>query len=228
MRYRSNNAFGCPITHPRSLRRRRPRRALPLPVGRGVLRARARAQGGHPVDALRRPRPAAQRHPRRRPGALLRAQEDVPLGARRRARHATTRCRSARRRWSATGSQVSVIAYGLMAQYALEAAELLEPEGISAEVVDVRTLRPLDGDDDPRLRAQDRQVRGRLRGQPLRRLRRGDRGDHRRGGLRLPRRPGHPRHRPGRPRRSLQPRLEEWFMPNPDRIATAVRRLAAY
>ena len=43
------------------------------------------------------------------------------------------------------GSQVSVIAYGLMVQYALEAAELLETDGISVEVVDVRTLRPLDG-----------------------------------------------------------------------------------
>jgi len=44
------------------------------------------------------------------------------------------------------GSDVTVIAYGLMAQYALEAAELLEGEGTSVEVVDVRTLRPLDGE----------------------------------------------------------------------------------
>ena len=44
------------------------------------------------------------------------------------------------------GSQVSVIGYGMMVQYALEAADLLEGEGISVEVVDVRTLRPLDRD----------------------------------------------------------------------------------
>ena len=44
--------------------------------------------------------------------------------------------------------------------------------------------------DRPRLGPQDRQVPGRLRGQPVRRLRRGGRGDRRRGGVRLPRRAG--------------------------------------
>jgi pyruvate/2-oxoglutarate/acetoin dehydrogenase E1 component len=39
---------------------------------------------------------------------------------------------------------VTVIGYGLMAHYALEAAELLEADGVSVEVVDLRTLRPLD------------------------------------------------------------------------------------
>src|ERR671910_2091087 len=42
------------------------------------------------------------------------------------------------------GSDVSVIGYGLMAHYALEAADLLEGEGVSVEVVDLRTVRPLD------------------------------------------------------------------------------------
>jgi 2-oxoisovalerate dehydrogenase E1 component beta subunit len=42
------------------------------------------------------------------------------------------------------GTQVTVVAYGLMAHYALEAADLVEEDGISVEVVDVRTLRPLD------------------------------------------------------------------------------------
>ena len=37
-----------------------------------------------------------------------------------------------------------VIAYGLMVQYALEAAMRVEPEGIDCEVVDLRSLRPLD------------------------------------------------------------------------------------
>jgi 2-oxoisovalerate dehydrogenase E1 component beta subunit len=44
------------------------------------------------------------------------------------------------------GSQVTVIAYGLMAHYALEAADRVAEEGISVEVVDLRTLRPLDKD----------------------------------------------------------------------------------
>jgi 2-oxoisovalerate dehydrogenase E1 component beta subunit len=42
------------------------------------------------------------------------------------------------------GTQITVVAYGLMAHYALEAADLVEEDGISVEVVDVRTLRPLD------------------------------------------------------------------------------------
>ena len=42
------------------------------------------------------------------------------------------------------GSQVTVVAYGLMAHYALEAAERVAEDGISVEVVDLRTLRPLD------------------------------------------------------------------------------------
>ena len=44
------------------------------------------------------------------------------------------------------GSQVTVVAYGLMAHYALEAADLVAEDGISVEVVDLRTLRPLDRD----------------------------------------------------------------------------------
>jgi 2-oxoisovalerate dehydrogenase E1 component beta subunit len=42
------------------------------------------------------------------------------------------------------GTQITLIAYGLMAQYGLEAAELVADDGIDVEVVDVRSLRPLD------------------------------------------------------------------------------------
>ena len=42
------------------------------------------------------------------------------------------------------GEHVTVVAYSRMVQIALEAAEALEGEGISAEVIDLRTLRPLD------------------------------------------------------------------------------------
>ena len=45
-----------------------------------------------------------------------------------------------------TGGQVTVVAYGLMVLYALEAAERVAGEGIEVEVVDVRSLRPLDRD----------------------------------------------------------------------------------
>jgi 2-oxoisovalerate dehydrogenase E1 component beta subunit len=43
-----------------------------------------------------------------------------------------------------TGRDLTVIAYGLMLHHSLEAAEALAGEGIDAEVVDLRTLRPLD------------------------------------------------------------------------------------
>ena len=42
------------------------------------------------------------------------------------------------------GSDVTLIAYSKMLSIALQAAEVLEKEGIQAEVVDPRTLRPLD------------------------------------------------------------------------------------
>jgi 2-oxoisovalerate dehydrogenase E1 component beta subunit len=42
------------------------------------------------------------------------------------------------------GEDISVYAYGLMLHYCLEAAQTLAQEGVSVEVVDLRTLRPLD------------------------------------------------------------------------------------
>ena len=42
------------------------------------------------------------------------------------------------------GDQVTIIAFSRMVQVALEAAEELAKEGISAEVIDLRTIRPLD------------------------------------------------------------------------------------
>jgi 2-oxoisovalerate dehydrogenase E1 component beta subunit len=126
------------------------------------------------------------------------------------------------------GSQVTVIAYGLMLQYALEAAELLEADEISVEVVDVRTLRPLDGNtlldsvrktgkavvvyEDNRFGGYGAEISAMLAEEafdfldgPIVRVTGPD--------------------VPGVP---YNHKLEEWFMPSPDRIATAVRRLAAY
>src|SRR5207302_8847580 len=42
------------------------------------------------------------------------------------------------------GDDISLFCYGLMVQYALEAASRLEDEGVSVEVVDLRTVYPLD------------------------------------------------------------------------------------
>ena len=42
------------------------------------------------------------------------------------------------------GSTLTLVSYGLMLHYCLEAAEAVSPEGIDVEVVDLRSLRPLD------------------------------------------------------------------------------------
>ena len=43
-----------------------------------------------------------------------------------------------------SGSDITIIAFSLMVGHALEAAEELQQQGISAEVIDLRTIRPLD------------------------------------------------------------------------------------
>ena len=43
-----------------------------------------------------------------------------------------------------SGDDLSVFAYGLMLQYCLDAAEEMDREGVSVDVVDIRTLAPLD------------------------------------------------------------------------------------
>lgn len=44
------------------------------------------------------------------------------------------------------GSDVTITAFSLQVKLALEAAEILEKKGFSAEVIDLRTLRPLDSE----------------------------------------------------------------------------------
>jgi len=44
------------------------------------------------------------------------------------------------------GSDVTIVSFGIGMKYALEAADLLAKDGISAEVIDLRTLRPIDYD----------------------------------------------------------------------------------
>ncbi|MDB5659386.1 MAG: Transketolase, central region [Cypionkella sp.] len=44
------------------------------------------------------------------------------------------------------GSDVTIVSFSIGMKYALEAADLLAKEGISAEVIDLRTLRPIDYD----------------------------------------------------------------------------------
>ena len=44
------------------------------------------------------------------------------------------------------GSDVTIVSFGIGMKYALEAADLLAKDGIAAEVIDLRTLRPIDYD----------------------------------------------------------------------------------
>jgi 2-oxoisovalerate dehydrogenase E1 component beta subunit len=126
------------------------------------------------------------------------------------------------------GSQVTVIGYGMMVQNALEAAELLDGEGISAEVVDVRTLRPLDRDtvlESVRKTGkaivvyEDNEFGG--YGAEIAAIIAEDAFDYLDGPVMRLAGPDVP----GVPYSHV---LEEWFMVNPERIAEAVRKLAAY
>tara|TARA_B100001142_G_scaffold329569_1_gene393375 strand:+ start:5294 stop:6277 length:984 start_codon:yes stop_codon:yes gene_type:complete len=45
-----------------------------------------------------------------------------------------------------SGTDISFITYGLMVHYCLEAAEMLQEQGYSVEVVDLRTVRPIDAE----------------------------------------------------------------------------------
>jgi 2-oxoisovalerate dehydrogenase E1 component subunit beta len=126
------------------------------------------------------------------------------------------------------GSQVSVIGYGMMVQYALEAADLLEGEGISVEVVDVRTLRPLDRDtliDSVNKTGkvvvvyEDNEFGG--YGAEIAAILAEDAFDYLDGPV--TRIAG-----PDVPAVPYNHVLEDWFMVNPEKIAEGVRKLAAY
>ena len=126
------------------------------------------------------------------------------------------------------GTDVTLIAYGLMASYALEAAEILASDGVNAEVVDVRTLRPLDGEtllasvrktgkavvvyEDNRFGGYGAELAAILAEEAFESL---DGPIVRVTGPDVP----------GVPYNHV---LEDWYMPNPERIAEAARRLAAY
>ena len=73
------------------------------------------------------------------------------------------------------GSDVTLVTWGAQVKETLEAADALAKEGISAEVIDVATLKPLDFDTIAESVAQDRPLRDRARSAEDRRLRRRNR-----------------------------------------------------
>ena len=129
---------------------------------------------------------------------------------------------------SRPGRDLSVFAYGMMHAYCLKAAELVAADGIDAEVVDLRTLYPVDRAtivasvaktgkalvvyEDNLTLGYGAEIAAIIAeaafthlDAPVRRLAAPD----------VPAVPfSHP--------------YQEWFMPNPDKIAAALRDLAAY
>ena len=126
------------------------------------------------------------------------------------------------------GTQMTVVAYGLMAHYALEAADRAAEEDISVEVVDVRTLRPLDRET---LLASVRKTGKCLvvyednkfggYGAEIAAIVAEDAFDYLDGPVTRVAGPDVP----GVPYNHV---LEDWFMVNPDKILAAIRTLAAY
>jgi 2-oxoisovalerate dehydrogenase E1 component beta subunit len=126
------------------------------------------------------------------------------------------------------GTQLSVIAYGLMAHYALEAADRVADEGISVEVVDLRTLRPLDKEtllDSVRKTGkclvvyEDNRFGG--YGAEISAIVAEEAFDYLDGPV--VRVAG-----PDVPAVPYNHVLEDWFMVNPEKIADSIRKLAAY
>ena len=75
------------------------------------------------------------------------------------------------------GSDVTILGWLLMLHFSMQAAEQLAAEGIGAEVIDVRSLSPIDYDTIGAFGAEDRPRRHR-RGRPAKRV--GERGNCRR------------------------------------------------
>ena len=97
------------------------------------------------------------------------------------------------------GTDVTVVATHAMLHQALAAAEKLAAEGIELEVIDPRTLVPLDIETIVRVRRAHEPAARLPRGARTRRLGRRDRDAGRRARLRLPRRAGRPGVRGERP-----------------------------
>ena len=83
------------------------------------------------------------------------------------------------------GSDVTIVSWSMGMSYALKAAEELAKENISAEVIDLRTLRPMDTETDRRIGEEDRPRGHGGGGLAAVRHRRGNRRAHHGPGLRL-------------------------------------------
>jgi 2-oxoisovalerate dehydrogenase E1 component len=126
------------------------------------------------------------------------------------------------------GTDISVFCYGLMVHYALEAAKTLDADGVSVEIVDLRTVYPLDREailasarktgkclvlyEDNFSVSIGSEVAALIADGAWRWL---DAPVKRFGGLDVPSIP-------------YAPAMEDFFMPNPEKITIALRELAAF
>jgi 2-oxoisovalerate dehydrogenase E1 component subunit beta len=227
MRYRSNNAVGLPMT-------------IRAPYGGGVHGALYHSQSVEAffthVPGLKVVVPSTPHDAR----GLLRSSirdEDPVLFFEHKKMYRSVRgdvpdgdfvVPLGRARVTHPGSQVTVIAYGLMAHYAVEAADRVAEEGISVEVVDLRTLRPLDKDtvltsvrktgkclivyEDNRFGGYGAEVAAIVAEEAF---------DYLDGPVTRIAGPDVP----GVPYNHV---LEDWFMIDPEKIAAGIRKLAAY
>jgi 2-oxoisovalerate dehydrogenase E1 component beta subunit len=126
------------------------------------------------------------------------------------------------------GSNITIVSYGLMLHYCLEAAEEVSAEGIDVEVVDLRTLKPLDKDTvlesvrktGKLLIVHEDNVTGGI-GAEVAALAADEAFEHLDGPV--ARLCG-----PDVPTMPFAQNLEEAYMPNTEKIAEALRKLAAY
>ena len=227
MRYRSNDAFGCPIT-------------IRAPYGGGVHGALYHSQSIEAyfthVPGLKVVIPST---PHDAKGLLRTAirDEDPVLFFEHKKMYRSVRgdvpdgeytIPLGRAEVTHPGTQVTVIAYGLMAHYALEAADRVAEEDISAEVIDLRSLRPLDREtilasvrktgkclvvyEDNKFGGFGAEVAAIVAEEAFDYL---DGPVVRVAGPEVP----------GVPYNHV---LEDWFMVNPEKIAAGIRKLAAY
>ena len=126
------------------------------------------------------------------------------------------------------GEHVSVITYGLAVHHALQAAEEVAKEGVSVEVVDLRTLKPLDTETvlasvrktGKALVVHEDNLTGGF-GAEVAAIIAQEAFEHLDGPV--TRLAG-----PDVPAIPFSPPLEEAFIPGPEKIAAAIRKLAAY
>ena len=99
-----------------------------------------------PYTRGRRQGPAQGGDPRPQPGDLPRERDPLRPVASTCRSSTTSCCRSARRASREPGKDVTIVSFGIGMSYAMKAEAELAGIGIDAELIDLRTLRPMDID----------------------------------------------------------------------------------